>query len=138
MVDRGSLGGENTVEARIGKSVVIVGDVVASEDLIVDGHVKGRIDVRGHHLTIAPNAQIESAIVARMITIQGSVTGDVAATETIDVRETGVVDGSLTAPRLGIRIGAHVCGRVDTKPVKGTSINDSASAELTHRFAVAI
>ena len=124
------------MEARIGKSVFIVGDVVASENLIVDGHVTGRIDVRGHHLTIAPNAQIEVTIVAKTISIQGKVTGDVTATETIDVCATGSVDGSLTAPRMAISAGAYICGRVDTKMAGDLALRDGL--ERTRRLALAI
>jgi cytoskeletal protein CcmA (bactofilin family) len=57
--------------AGIGKSVVIKGDVIGSEDLTIDGRVEGRIELRGHSLLIGPNANVQAQVVARSITIMG-------------------------------------------------------------------
>jgi cytoskeletal protein CcmA (bactofilin family) len=47
---------ENT-PARIGKSVVICGEVKGSEDLIVDGRVEGTVNLSESRLTIGPKRQ---------------------------------------------------------------------------------
>ena len=39
----------------IGKSVVIKGELNGSEDLTIEGHVEGRIELKDHVLTIGPN-----------------------------------------------------------------------------------
>ena len=41
--------------ALIGKSVVIKGELSGSEDLYVDGHVEGKIELRNNSLTVGPN-----------------------------------------------------------------------------------
>jgi cytoskeletal protein CcmA (bactofilin family) len=42
--------------ACIGKSILIRGDVISAEDLAIDGHVEGHVDVRDHSLTIGADA----------------------------------------------------------------------------------
>ena len=100
--------------ARIGKSVVIKGDVIGSEDLTIDGHVEGRIELRGHSLLIGPNAQIQAQVVAGTITIMGAVTGDVTASDKVDIRKAGSVDGDIDAPKVVMADGAKFRGRIDT------------------------
>jgi cytoskeletal protein CcmA (bactofilin family) len=98
----------------VGKSVVFRGDLVSEEDMTIDGRVEGTIELDDHHLTIGPDAHIQAAVVAKVVTILGTVTGTIIASERIDVRESGSVDGDLTAPRLAVAEGAVLHGRVDT------------------------
>jgi cytoskeletal protein CcmA (bactofilin family) len=100
--------------ACIGKSITIKGEVVSSEDLIVDGHVEGRIDLQGHSLMIGVGGGIRADIAAKIITIQGSVTGNVSAADKVEVRETGSVDGDIAAPRIAVFEGAVLQGRLET------------------------
>ena len=105
---------EATRAVTIGKSVVIKGDLIGAEDVTIDGRVEGRIELRDHSLLIGPNAQVQAQVGARTITILGVVTGNVTASDKIDIRETGSVDGDIHAPRVAMADGAQVCGRIDT------------------------
>src|ERR1044071_8467499 len=110
----------------IGKSVVIKGELNGSEDLTIEGHVEGKIDLRDHVLTIGPNGKIKAQLNAKAIVVLGEVIGNVTATEKVDIRENGSVDGDITAPRVAIAEGAHFRGSVDmqnkgAKPAGATS-----------------
>jgi len=105
---------EATQAAGIGKSVVIKGDVIGSEDLTIDGRVEGRIELRGHSLLIGPNAQVQAQVVARTITIMGAVTGNITASDKVDIRMAGSVEGDIEAPKVAMADGAQLCGRIDT------------------------
>jgi cytoskeletal protein CcmA (bactofilin family) len=48
----------------IGKSVVIKGELNGSEDLTIEGHVEGTIQLRDHVLTIGPNGKIKAQVFA--------------------------------------------------------------------------
>jgi cytoskeletal protein CcmA (bactofilin family) len=65
-------------------------------------------------LTIGPDADIRADIVAKTITIHGTVIGNVRAGAKVDIRATGRIEGDLTAPIVVIAEGAVVCGRVST------------------------
>jgi cytoskeletal protein CcmA (bactofilin family) len=97
----------------IGKSVVIKGELNGSEDLTIEGHVEGKIELRDHVLTIGPNGKIKAQLNAKAIVILGEVIGNVVATEKVDIRENGSVDGDITSPRVAIAEGAHFRGSVD-------------------------
>ena len=97
----------------IGKSVVIKGELNGSEDLTIEGQVEGKIELRQNVLTIGPNGKIKAQVFAKAVIILGEVTGNVTATEKVDIRDNGSVDGDITAPRVAIAEGAHFRGSID-------------------------
>jgi cytoskeletal protein CcmA (bactofilin family) len=105
----------------IGKSVVIKGELSGSEDLTLEGQAEGRIDLKDNVLTIGPNGKIKAEIFAKAVVVLGEVVGNVTATEKVDIRDHGSVEGDISAPRVAIAEGAHFRGSVDmqrggTKP----------------------
>ena len=97
----------------IGKSVVIKGELNGSEDLTIEGHVEGTIQLRDHVLTIGPNGRIKAQVFAKSVIVLGEVTGNVTASEKVDIRDNGSVDGDIVSPRVAIAEGAHFRGTVD-------------------------
>jgi len=100
--------------AWVGKSVIFKGELISSEDMIIDGRVEGTIEVHDHSLTIGPTAQIQADIAARSVTIRGTVTGTITAANLVEIRETGSIEGDIVAPHVSVAEGAVVCGRIDT------------------------
>ncbi|MFI5177305.1 MAG: polymer-forming cytoskeletal protein [Vicinamibacterales bacterium] len=117
----------------IGKSVIIKGELSGSEDLTIEGQVEGKIELKQNVLTIGPNGRIKAQIVAKAVVVQGEVTGNITATERVDIRDAGSVDGDLSAPRVAIADGAHFRGSIDMhkggKPAE-TKPGDSKPAEM--------
>jgi cytoskeletal protein CcmA (bactofilin family) len=92
----------------IGKSVIIKGELSGSEDLTIEGQIEGKIV-----LTIGPNARIKASVFAKTVVVQGEVHGNVTASERVEIRDSGSVDGDLSAPRVAISDGAHFRGSID-------------------------
>src|SRR5207344_2381809 len=103
----------------IGKSVVIKGELNGSEDLTIEGHVEGTIQLRDHVLTIGPNGKIKAQVFAKSVIVLGEVTGNVTASEKVDIRDKGSVDGDIISPRVAIAEGAHFRGSVDMQRKTG-------------------
>jgi cytoskeletal protein CcmA (bactofilin family) len=97
----------------IGKSVVIKGELSGSEDLTIEGQVEGKIELRQNVLTIGPNARIKAQVFAKSVVILGEVTGNVTASDKVDIRDNGSVDGDIASPRVAIAEGAHFRGSID-------------------------
>ncbi len=97
----------------IGKSVVIKGELSGSEDLTIEGQVEGKIELRQNVLTIGPNGKIKAQVFAKAVIVLGEVVGNVTASEKVDIRDNGSVDGDLVSPRVAIAEGAHFRGSID-------------------------
>jgi cytoskeletal protein CcmA (bactofilin family) len=113
----------------IGKSVVIKGELNGSEDLTIEGHVEGTIQLRDHVLTIGPNGKIKAQVFAKAVIVLGEVTGNVTASDKVDIRDNGSVDGDIVSPRVAIAEGAHFRGSVDMQRKAGAPAQPQAQAK---------
>jgi len=112
----------------IGKSVVIKGELNGSEDLTVEGHVEGTIQLKDHVLTIGPNGRIKAQVFAKSVIVLGEVIGNVTASDKVDIRDNGSVDGDIVAPRVAIAEGAHFRGSVDMQRKGAAAAQPPAAA----------
>jgi cytoskeletal protein CcmA (bactofilin family) len=103
--------------ATIGRSLQIKGEVIGSESLYVDGKVEGAINLPGSRVTISGDAQVSANITAREVVVFGKVSGNITASDRVDIRNEGSVTGDVTAQRIIIGDGASFKGGMDiSKP----------------------
>jgi cytoskeletal protein CcmA (bactofilin family) len=126
------MAGENS-PARIGKSVVICGEVKGSEDLIVDGRVEGTVSLSESRLTIGPSASVAADLTAKDVLIMGQVQGNVIASGRVELRAGCTMNGDIRALRLAIEDNAVFRGKVDltqgaTKGPEGASFAQPVTA----------
>jgi cytoskeletal protein CcmA (bactofilin family) len=113
--------------ARIGKSIVICGEVKGAEDLIVDGRIEGTVSLSECRLTIGPNANVSADLSAKDVLIQGHVQGNVVASGRVELRAGCSVEGDIRALRLAVEDNAVFRGKVDlTQAV--ARVHDGTSA----------
>jgi cytoskeletal protein CcmA (bactofilin family) len=113
----------------IGKSVVIKGELSGSEDLTIEGQVEGKIELRQNVLTIGPNGKIKAQVFAKSVIVLGEVVGNVTASEKVDIRDNGSVDGDLVSPRVAIAEGAHFRGSIDMQRQGATPAKAAAESK---------
>lgn len=105
--------------AVIGASISITGELAGEEDLTIQGRVEGKIDLKKNHVTVGKNGRIVADICARIISIEGEVQGNLFGEEKIIVRQSGVVRGNMTAPRVNLEDGAKFMGAIDMDSKSG-------------------
>ena len=118
--------------ARIGKSVVIRGEVKGSEDLYVDGRIEGTVSLSESRLTVGPNAVLAADLTAREVLVLGEVQGNIVAGGRVELRAGCQVIGDVRALRLAIEENAVFRGKVDLTQGAAASAKDApAAAEAT-------
>jgi cytoskeletal protein CcmA (bactofilin family) len=106
--------------ANIGKSITIRGDLTGNEDLVIEGDVEGKVELPNNELTIGANGKVRADVQAKAVIVVGRVSGNVSATDRVEIQASGVVDGDVHAPRLVVQEGAVINGGVsmgEKKPV---------------------
>lgn len=124
--------------ATIGKSVRIVGQIFAKEDLYVDGDVEGTIESQDNKVTIGPNGRVQAGIRARDVIILGQVQGNVETSDKVDIRKDAKLVGDITTARISIEDGALFKGSIDIRkpePKSGTPTPTPTPAAATPRPA---
>jgi cytoskeletal protein CcmA (bactofilin family) len=116
----------------VGKSVVFKGELSGNEDLVIEGTVEGKIELREHVLTVGSHGKLKAEVFAKTVVVHGEVVGNITASEKVDIRESGSVDGDIVAPRVGIAEGAHLRGAVDMqkKPAAAAAPAQAAKPEV--------
>jgi cytoskeletal protein CcmA (bactofilin family) len=99
--------------AAIGKSVIIKGQILAREDLYLDGEMEGTVEVPEHRLTIGAHAKLQASIRAREVVVLGSVNGNVEAIDKIDIRKDARLIGDIKTGGIVIEDGAYFKGSID-------------------------
>jgi cytoskeletal protein CcmA (bactofilin family) len=97
----------------IGPSITIKGDITADEPLTVAGRVEGTVSITTHPLTVDPGGHVNAEVHADAVIVSGHVNGSVVATTRIVVRESAVIEGTLSAPILSVAEGAQLRGKID-------------------------
>ena len=99
--------------AYIGKSISIEGTITGSDDLVIEGRVKGSIKLSDNMLTIGSNGVVEADVEAKEIRVQGKLNGATKARDRIEIGKTGSVEGEVTTSRIAVEDGAVFRGSVN-------------------------
>jgi cytoskeletal protein CcmA (bactofilin family) len=123
--------------AVIGKGLVIKGEITGSESLFVDGRVEGSINIPNERVTIGQNGRVVAGmaasmnvcITAREIVIMGKITGNVSASDRVDIRAEGTLKGDVSTSRISIADGAFFTGGVDIRRAEAKAMASTAPVE---------
>lgn len=107
--------------ATIGPSIIIKGDLSGGEDLVIEGRVEGKVDLKQHNVTVGRSGRVKADIFGKVITIEGEVDGNVFAQEQAILRQAGAIRGNITAPRVILEDGSRFKGSIDMEAKEGPS-----------------
>ena len=96
----------------LGATLRFKGDLIADEDLVVQGQIEGSI-LHTRSLTVGSQGLVRGDIRARRIIVEGSVEGNLYALERATLRSSAIVRGDLFAAEIVIDDGASLNGRID-------------------------
>jgi cytoskeletal protein CcmA (bactofilin family) len=105
--------------ATIGPSIFIKGDLSGDEDLVIEGRVEGKIDLKQHNVTIGKNGRVRADVFGNTVIVEGEVDGNLFAQEQAILRQSGAVRGNITAPRVMLEDGSRFRGSIDMESKEG-------------------
>ena len=112
--------------AMISQGIRIKGEVTGSEDLYIDGHIEGKLNLTNSKLTIGPNGEVKADVFAREVIVLGKVDGKIVGRERIQLGSTGNVAGDLQTERLAIEDGAGLRGKIEIETGKPIQVHSEA------------
>lgn len=119
-----------TDRATIGPSIFIKGDLSGEEDLVIEGRVEGKVDLKQNNVTVGKNGRVRADVFGKVVTIEGEVDGNVFAREQAILRQSGAIRGNITAPRVILEDGSRFKGSIDMESPKE---NAGSSPKEPHR-----
>ena len=107
--------------ALLSPSIVVRGEVSGDEDLVIEGRIEGRINLRQNVVTVGAKGRVAAEIHARAVLVDGEVEGNMDAEEQVVLRKSSRVRGDIVAPRVTIEDGARFKGSIDMEPKQRAS-----------------
>jgi cytoskeletal protein CcmA (bactofilin family) len=104
----------------ISESTKIKGDIIASDDIRIDGELNGNISAKGR-LVVGPKGKIVGEIDCNTIEISGFVKGKVTANDLLNMKETSKIEGDVIAGKLSVEPGSLFTGTCTMKGMNTTN-----------------
>lgn len=102
--------GEKSV---IGETVMIRGELVAEEDVIIQGKIDGIIYFKNNRLEVDCNAQLKANTFVKSMVLYGEINGDVCASEHVLIKKSGHILGKIRSPRFTLESGGILMGGIE-------------------------
>lgn len=96
----------------IGQGLTVEGEITSEEEVMVVGTVRGRLSSDAA-VIIEPGAVVEADVSAGSLSVGGTVTGNVSASDRVDLLTGGRLVGDVKTARITIQDGASFKGNVD-------------------------
>ncbi|MCP4216152.1 MAG: polymer-forming cytoskeletal protein [bacterium] len=96
----------------IGKTLFIKGEVNSDEEVIIDGKIEGKLNIR-HRVVVERNGVVNADIEAREVVIKGTVNGNVKGNFKVEIIPEGVLNGNIISQRVVLAEGAVFKGNID-------------------------
>ena len=114
MIDKagGTQGDFTTV---IGPDAVFKGELSFEKGVRVDGKIEGKISTKGY-LGVSPGGKLQADVEAGSIIVEGQVTGNLNASDRVELRKTARLKGDIRASKLLVAEGAAFTGQCQVGP----------------------
>lgn len=100
----------------IGEAVMITGELMTEEDIIIQGQIDGSVYFKSCSLVVGNNAQIQANIFVESLIANGEIKGHVFANKYVEINKPGHIFGNIHSPRVSIKSGAVVMGKIEMEP----------------------
>jgi cytoskeletal protein CcmA (bactofilin family) len=113
----------------IGEQISIEGSIRGKENLLIEGSMKGTIELEEHQVIVGSKGKVEAEIHAKDVTISGRMTGNILALGKVEITRAAEFNGEIKARRISVEDGAYIkavieLGRDDKKKASPTGKPD--------------
>ena len=109
----------------IGEHISIDGNIHGKESLIIEGSMKGKIELEKNQITVGTKGRVEAEIHADNVTISGRLTGNVKALGKVSITKGANFTGEIKARSISVEDGAYLKAAIELErePQKGIPLD---------------
>jgi len=85
----------------------IVGNIKAEENLIINGKVKGNVEIKNHDFFLGPSGRIMGNIHGQNVRIRGHMEGEIQATGKVEITREAKFSGKIKCRSISVEKGAY-------------------------------
>jgi cytoskeletal protein CcmA (bactofilin family) len=103
-------GDEKTV---IGQHITIEGQIRGEEHLVIEGSMKGNVQMEKHNFTVGANGRVDGEVRAQNVSISGQLKGTINAVGKVEVTKQADFYGDIKAKSISVEDGAYFKGSIE-------------------------
>ena len=103
-MDEGIIHEEKT---SISNSTSIIGNIKAEEHLILNGTIKGNVEIANYNFFLGPSGRIEGEVHAQNVRIRGYMKGEIKATGKVEITKEANFSGKIESKSISVESGAY-------------------------------
>jgi cytoskeletal protein CcmA (bactofilin family) len=129
---------EGRLSGFIGSGTVLTGETTFHAMLRVDGHLTGHVTSEDGTLIVGSTGRVDANLQVAAATINGTVNGDIVATERLELGRTAHVVGNIQTPRLLMEDGAILegsCSMTKARETMERRIAEANAPRVTNELA---
>jgi len=129
---------EGRLSGFIGSGTVLTGETTFQAMLRVDGHLTGSVSSENGTLIVGSTGRVDANIIVAAALINGTVNGDIIASERLELGRTARIVGNVQAPRLLMDDGAILegnCAMINAKEALEKRIAEANAPKVTSELA---
>ena len=117
---------ENTV---IGENISIEGQIRGNEHLLIEGSMKGNVQMEGHDFTVGSKGRVDGEIKAHNVKISGQMIGNIQTKGKVEITKEADFMGDIRAKGISVEDGAYFKGSIelDQEPHRKTMLGDKST-----------
>lgn len=112
----------------IGENIAIEGTIRGNEDLVIDGLMKGTIELEKNQVSVGPKGKVEAEIRVADITISGRLIGNIQASGKVSFTKQADFIGEIKAKRISVEDGAYLKAAIELERESGKTAPAAARA----------
>jgi cytoskeletal protein CcmA (bactofilin family) len=97
----------------IGKHIIIEGNIRGEENLLIEGSMKGTIDMPKHDFYLGPEGRFEGEIHAFNVNIDGEMKGEIKSKERVVITKDADFQGDIKSKTISFEDGAYFKGSIE-------------------------
>ena len=102
--------GEKTV---IGENVSIEGNIRGDEHVVIEGSMKGNIELEKHNFTVGSKGRVEGEINAQSVRVSGQMIGNIKTQGKVEITKEADFMGDIRAKSISVETGAYFKGSIE-------------------------
>jgi cytoskeletal protein CcmA (bactofilin family) len=131
----GPISGMEYLEGKtvIGESISMIGDIQGNEDLVIEGFVRGKIELKNNDLTVSSKGEVELDILAKNVTVNCRMIGNIRALGKVEIKKEAYFNGEIMAKEISVEDGAYLKAgiKLEREPKK-----EAKSTSKTHHHVI--
>jgi cytoskeletal protein CcmA (bactofilin family) len=117
----------------IGENISIEGNIRGDEHLVVEGSMKGNVEMEKHNFTVGSKGRVEGEINAQNVKISGQMVGNIKTKGKVEITKEADFIGDIRTKSISVEDGAYFKGSIelDKEPHRKTALSEKSTTGTT-------